>query len=58
LQEVDRVKSAQRLGLQQNGERPADVGIAGDLLKQLEESNTTVMKQKVADDVLAQFGFK
>jgi chemotaxis protein CheZ len=45
-------------GLQQNGEHAADVGIAGDLLKQLEESNTTAMKQKVADDILAQFGFK
>lgn len=45
-------------GLQQNGEHAADVGTAGDLLKQLEESNTTAMKQKVADDILAQFGFK
>jgi chemotaxis protein CheZ len=45
-------------GLQQNGEHAADVGTAGDLLKQLEESNTTAMKQKVAADILAQFGFK
>jgi chemotaxis protein CheZ len=45
-------------GLQQNGEHAADVGTAGDLLKQLEESNTTAMKQKVADDILAQFEFK
>jgi chemotaxis protein CheZ len=33
-------------------------GIAGHLLKQLEESKTTAMKQKVADDILDQFGFK
>ena len=45
-------------GLQQNGEHAADAGTAGDLLKQLEASNTTAMKQKVADDILAQFGFK
>jgi chemotaxis protein CheZ len=45
-------------GLQQNGGGAADVGIAGDLLKQLEESNTTAMKQQVADDILAQCGFK
>ena len=45
-------------GLQQNGEQAADVGTAGDLFKQLEESSTTAMKQQVADDILAQFGFK
>jgi chemotaxis protein CheZ len=33
-------------------------GAAGELLKQLEESKTTAMKQTVADDILAQFGFK
>lgn len=45
-------------GLQQKGNGSTDSGIAGDLLKQLEESKTTAMKQKVADDILAQFGFK
>ena len=45
-------------GLQQNGEKPATEGTAGRLLKQLEDSKTSVMKQKVADDILAQFGFK
>jgi chemotaxis protein CheZ len=45
-------------GIQQNGECPTDNGTAGELLKQLEASNTTAMKQQVADDILAQFGFK
>ena len=45
-------------GLQQKGEHATDPGTAGDLLKQLDESKTTAMKQKVADDILAQFGFK
>ncbi len=45
-------------GLQGNSEAASDVGTAGDLLKQLEESKTTAMQQKVADDILAQFGFK
>ncbi len=45
-------------GLQQNGDQAASVGTAGHLLKQLEDSKTTAMKQKVADDILAQFGFK
>lgn len=45
-------------GLQQNSDGFTAAGTAGVLLKQLEESNTTVMKQKVADDILAQFGFK
>ncbi len=48
-------------GLQQDHERldeAVDAGMAGELLKQLEESKTTSMKQKVADDLLAQFGFK
>lgn len=45
-------------GLQQNGAKVVTEGTAGDLLKQLEESKTTAMKQKVADDILAQFGFK
>ncbi len=45
-------------GLQESCEAARDAGTAGDLLKQLEKSNTTAMKQKVADDILAQFGFK
>ncbi len=45
-------------GLQENCEAARDAGTGGYLLKQLEESKTTAMKQKVADDILAQFGFK
>ena len=45
-------------GLQERPEAASEAGTAGDLLKQLEESKTTAMKQKVADDILAQFGFK
>lgn len=45
-------------GLQQNGEKVVMEGTAGQLLRQLDESKTTAMKQKVADDILAQFGFK
>jgi len=45
-------------GLQENGEKVVMEGTAGHLLKQLEESKTSAMKQKVADDILAQFGFK
>lgn len=45
-------------GLQQNNRASTDSGTAGELLKQLEESKTTAMQQKVADDILAQFGFK
>jgi len=36
----------------------AATGKTGELLKQLEESKTTSMKQNVADDILAQYGFK
>ncbi len=45
-------------GLQGSPEAASGKGTAGHLLKQLEESKTTAMKQKVADDILAQFGFK
>lgn len=45
-------------GLQQNGEKTAVQSTAGQLLKQLEDSKTTAMKQRVTDDILAQFGFK
>lgn len=45
-------------GIQQNRAETGAEGTAGDLLKQLEESKRTAMKQQVADDILAQFGFK
>jgi chemotaxis protein CheZ len=45
-------------GFQDNYEATREAGTAGHLLRQLEESKTTVLKQKVADDILAQFGFK
>jgi len=45
-------------GLQRNGHEAVGTGIADQMLKQLEESKTTAMKQQVADDLLAQFGFK
>ena len=45
-------------GIQQHEENTGAEGTAGDLLKQLEESKTTAMKQQVADDILVQFGFK
>ena len=45
-------------GLQQNSQASMDHGLAGQMLKQLEESKTPAMKQQIADDLLAQFGFK
>lgn len=45
-------------GLQRTGNEAVGTGIADQMLKQLEESKTTAMKQQVADDLLAQFGFK
>jgi chemotaxis protein CheZ len=45
-------------GLQNNEDGAAPAGNRGELLKQLEESKTTAMKQNVADEILAQFGFK
>lgn len=45
-------------GLQQGGNEAASMGVADQMLKQLEESKTTAMKQQVADELLAQFGFK
>lgn len=45
-------------GLEQDGEKVVGEGTAGQMLKQLEESKKTAMKQRVADDILAQFGFK
>ncbi len=44
--------------IQQNGENRGVEGTAGHLLKQLDDSKMTAMKQQVADDILAQFGFK
>jgi chemotaxis protein CheZ len=45
-------------GIRQDADGAAPAGKTGELLKQLEESKTTSMKQHVADDILAQFGFK
>ncbi|MGE0468457.1 MAG: protein phosphatase CheZ [Nitrospira sp.] len=45
-------------GIQPNEESRSCEGTAGHLLKQLDESKKTAMKQQVADDILAQFGFK
>lgn len=45
-------------GIQPDANGVAATGKTGELLKQLEESKTTSMKQDVADDILAQFGFK
>ena len=45
-------------GLQQTGEKMVVKGKVGHLLRKLEESKTTAMKQKVANNALVQFGFK
>jgi chemotaxis protein CheZ len=45
-------------GLQRNGNEAVSKSIADQMLKQLEELKPTAMKQQVADDLLAQFGFK
>lgn len=45
-------------GIQQNGVESVTDGTNGDLLKHLDESKKTAMKQQVVDDSLAQFGFK
>lgn len=45
-------------GIRQNGAGTTVEGTAGDLLKQLDESKQTAMKQQVVDEILAQFGFK
>jgi chemotaxis protein CheZ len=52
------VKLVVVFGIQQDAENAAVTGKTADMLKQLEESKTTSMKQHVADDILAQFGFK
>lgn len=45
-------------GIQGDVNGSAVTGKTGELLKQLEESKTTAIKQNVADEILAQFGFK
>ena len=45
-------------GLQEDVTDDAVTGKTGELLKQLEASKTTAIKQNVADEILAQFGFK
>ncbi len=45
-------------GLQEQVNGDAVTGKTGELLKQLEASKTTAIKQNVADEILAQFGFK
>lgn len=45
-------------GIQENEDASAIAGKAGEMLKQLEQSRTGAMKQNVADEILAQFGFK
>jgi chemotaxis protein CheZ len=45
-------------GIQEDVNGAAMTGKTGELLKQLEASKTTAIKQNVADEILAQFGFK
>ena len=45
-------------GIQENVNGGAVTGNTGELLQQLEASKTTAIKQNVADEILAQFGFK
>jgi chemotaxis protein CheZ len=45
-------------GIQEDVNGDAVTGKTGELLKQLEASKTTAVKQNVADEILAQFGFK
>lgn len=45
-------------GIRQDADGIGATGKTGELLKQLEDSKTASMKQNVADDILAQFGFK
>ncbi|MEW6248564.1 MAG: protein phosphatase CheZ [Nitrospirota bacterium] len=44
-------------GLAENRSTPAVDGKAGDILKQLEASKSTALKQELVDDILTQFGF-
>lgn len=43
-------------GLERTGSNP-DEGKAGEMLKQLEASRSTALKQDLVDDILGQFGF-
>lgn len=45
-------------GIQEDVNAGAVTGTTGELLQQLEASKTTAIKQNVADEILAQFGFK
>jgi chemotaxis protein CheZ len=45
-------------GIQEDANGATPTGKTGELLKQLEQSKTTAIKQDVADEILAQFGFK
>ena len=45
-------------GLKQDGLAPETQGKAGEMLKQLEASKSTAIKQDLADELLAEFGFK
>ena len=45
-------------GLKQEGTRPETQGKADEMLKQLEASKSTAIKQELADELLSEFGFK
>ena len=45
-------------GLKQEGVAPDTQGKAGEMLRQLEASKSTAIKQDLADELLSEFGFK
>ena len=45
-------------GLKQDGTAPETQGKAGEMLRQLEASKSTAIKQDLADELLSEFGFK
>jgi chemotaxis protein CheZ len=45
-------------GLKQDGTVPETKGKAGEMLRQLEASKSTAIKQDLADELLSEFGFK
>jgi chemotaxis protein CheZ len=45
-------------GLKQEGTAPETQGKAGEMLRQLEASKSTAIKQDLADELLSEFGFK
>jgi chemotaxis protein CheZ len=45
-------------GLKQEGTAPEAQGKAGEMLRQLEASKSTAIKQDLADELLSEFGFK